>query len=879
MESFRSRYVRTVVLLFSVGAKATTASAAPIHGVTFRNEHLVHNKDSIYYPDRLPSSTIKHAGSSSSSTSVWTKLGYNLFANDDEYDSRLRQQLLCDIGDGYVYRKGEVLLTFETRCGSREHFPCYCDPALDPPIVCPYCGFHAPSNGIGNARRKQHSRSDTFFCLKDGETSDPFVGREGIHQRCSCRHISDGRTDEAVSSCRPATPATRPPLVGSTDTANQGGEPSAAPVNHGTSTNHESNDNHPVVSGDTGGEDETSSDDVQSVQVIEDTPVFENRDSGDEVEDSNANETARPTARPTTARPTQPKTEHNDPVVGEDTEESSKDSSLDAGETFVETQSEGTTGAPDVVEVENVTEAGDPPSKSSKQTIVIDDISDAVPREFDTTTSTNETPDAVESKDETATPPGESSKTKTIIDDVTDATPTVYEGTTSVVTNADENADVCELTIDDKGTIKTFQRGQSYGDYVPNRCNDIEKYPCRCNPDLYNQIECPYCSFVTGNGGILCAEDGESVTFLSPDPTERKIETCKCFVPNPGHTPIEACSVEEYKAIDDPEEKSSDTYQDLYPEREPPAGRPGASATDGGDGGDDPTGANNNVATGPDGSDGSDGGSGDAESASQTGVSNNVNAVVDDGGGGDGDVDDAGSVTQTGDNNDMNTDADGSDGDGGDADSVTQTTSNNDINTDGANIGGGGSADTDSSIQTDVSNDASTDADSGDGNSSDAGSGDMGSGDMGSSDGPSSDMGSGDMGSGDLGSGDGPGSYSGDEDDDWDDGVYPNGVYPDGVYPDGVPPDGVIQNLEARSANGGESVRRPRMAPHDTPRPSLSPVVTPALSPIEPSPQPSVRGSTAFERVRSGGANRNGGSTLQFTAVCLLGILFATIQF
>ncbi len=383
MKGFDHRsYVRVVILCFSVTTvKRTTVTSAKTNEVTsFSHERIEQKEDSIYWSE-LPTigkdeggaSTIsvstKSATLSSSTTSSWSKLRNSLFANNDVdigYEAQLKQQRLCDIGDGYIYREDEVLGTFETRCGSIELFPCYCAPDLDPPISCPYCGFHSEMSN-GNGERLQQSKSENFFCLQDGEISDPFVAgeKDKAVQRCSCNLEGD----IPISTCHSAS--------------------------------------------------------------------------------SSDKDLSRP---------------------------------------------------PDAIE------------GTENETITYETLEE------------NETTD-------------------------TEATTNNNEGS---------EEDICTLELD-SGEIKTFQRGESYGDFLPNDCQQPHRFPCRCNPDLYNQIECPYCSFRTDNGDLVCAEHEQTVSFFVPGSESRDVETCTCWVPeDPSQKPFKACTVSTYSM--DPPEKDADHY-------------------------------------------------------------------------------------------------------------------------------------------------------------------------------------------------------------------------------------------------------------------------------------------------------------------------------
>lgn len=84
----------------------------------------------------------------------------------------------------------------------------------------------------------------------------------------------------------------------------------------------------------------------------------------------------------------------------------------------------------------------------------------------------------------------------------------------------------CTFQLDD-GSIATFEKGASVHSYRPNRCTNGESFPCYCNPDAPGQIECPYCWLPTSSGDLLCANDGDSVTYTS---LQGSLETCDCSV-------------------------------------------------------------------------------------------------------------------------------------------------------------------------------------------------------------------------------------------------------------------------------------------------------------------------------------------------------------
>jgi hypothetical protein len=96
--------------------------------------------------------------------------------------------------------------------------------------------------------------------------------------------------------------------------------------------------------------------------------------------------------------------------------------------------------------------------------------------------------------------------------------------------------ETCELN----GQI--FQRGESLGTNFVTRCGPADRYPCFCNPDLNQQIECPYCGFALEGGGLLCGKDSEINTFTDLDGNTK---TCECSAPLGGPSPTFDCELED----------------------------------------------------------------------------------------------------------------------------------------------------------------------------------------------------------------------------------------------------------------------------------------------------------------------------------------------
>jgi len=101
------------------------------------------------------------------------------------------------------------------------------------------------------------------------------------------------------------------------------------------------------------------------------------------------------------------------------------------------------------------------------------------------------------------------------------------------IEGAPKPRDVCEF-VGEGGTVFTFQRGESIHSYQPSSCQDSETFQCICNPDIHDQMECPFCWMTTttnDSDGILCVEDGNSITYTT---TDGLLETCSCRLSSRG---------------------------------------------------------------------------------------------------------------------------------------------------------------------------------------------------------------------------------------------------------------------------------------------------------------------------------------------------------
>ena len=122
----------------------------------------------------------------------------------------------------------------------------------------------------------------------------------------------------------------------------------------------------------------------------------------------------------------------------------------------------------------------------------------------------------------------------------------------------------CTIELSD-GSVKFLERGESYGDYLPTRCttptrisgggsnggsstSGMDDFPCYCDPDLPNKINCPYCPLLdyasvvddltgttTTDAQLVCARHDEVIEIVDETLTDRY--QCTCTIPdNDGTT-------------------------------------------------------------------------------------------------------------------------------------------------------------------------------------------------------------------------------------------------------------------------------------------------------------------------------------------------------
>jgi hypothetical protein len=124
------------------------------------------------------------------------------------------------------------------------------------------------------------------------------------------------------------------------------------------------------------------------------------------------------------------------------------------------------------------------------------------------------------------------------LDDVGQRCTCSVDSTTNVASSTcveDPSVEQCSIMRDD-GTIFTQPPGQQFG--RQSRCGFTSDFPCICNPNVPNGIECPYCSFATKTQGLLCLTDGESRLF---DNINGLRTECSCEIPFPFDLPIQEC--------------------------------------------------------------------------------------------------------------------------------------------------------------------------------------------------------------------------------------------------------------------------------------------------------------------------------------------------
>jgi hypothetical protein len=331
---------------------------------------------------------------------------------------------------GEQYTAGAALIGFETRCGSSEDFPCFCDPSQNPPVSCPYCSFALPNEGL--------------LCLYEGDT-ETFTDVDDGSQTCTC--VLDAN-DQPVPTCDDRSGLT----ASQTSTSIQ--EQQSDTDNDTCTLDLPDGGSRTFTRGESIG-------DVLPNRCGDDFPCFCNPDAPDSVE------------CPYCRYPTQ----DGDLLCAGD------------GESISFTDLEGQEQSCSCVV----------PSDPTMNPISNCDSGEAAGESFN------------EENDDNS------------------------DGSNS---NGNNNIDgMCTLELE-SGQVVTFSSGESYGDYMQTRCGSSAEFPCFCNPELKNQMECPYCGFVQAGGGLLCAKDQEVVSFNDGE----KDQTCTCEIPSdPSQEAIQTC--------------------------------------------------------------------------------------------------------------------------------------------------------------------------------------------------------------------------------------------------------------------------------------------------------------------------------------------------
>ena len=102
---------------------------------------------------------------------------------------------------------------------------------------------------------------------------------------------------------------------------------------------------------------------------------------------------------------------------------------------------------------------------------------------------------------------------------------------------APDSANACAIEVPD-GSVQVFAAGASLFREIPSRCGP--NYPCFCEPTVVGQIWCPYCTYAESQQSVLCAGDGETISYVDMD---QNSQTCSCQVSSdPSEEPVSTCS-------------------------------------------------------------------------------------------------------------------------------------------------------------------------------------------------------------------------------------------------------------------------------------------------------------------------------------------------
>jgi hypothetical protein len=99
--------------------------------------------------------------------------------------------------------------------------------------------------------------------------------------------------------------------------------------------------------------------------------------------------------------------------------------------------------------------------------------------------------------------------------------------------------DLCTLPPTEDGTlIVVIENGETFGDLVAGPCGSASLFPTKCNTNLPNNVEYPYCVFEIEGGDTMCARDGESVTYTNALDVE---VVCGCIYVNAALGALSTC--------------------------------------------------------------------------------------------------------------------------------------------------------------------------------------------------------------------------------------------------------------------------------------------------------------------------------------------------
>ena len=458
-------------------------------------------------------------------------------------DSRSLQSLPSDntcLWNGRTFVRGENLgITFESRCGSFMEYPCFCNPdASNPllPIDCPYCGFIASSAGSSatsssslisssssvtttSTTTEIYDDDDEGFmvCAKHNEEIS-FVDRNGSQQTCTCHIPNVGQ--EPTRTCHTTT-----------------------------------QDDIPE---DEDGEDTTYNDDHNTLFL--DRCLIKLTDIGDGVSRYKSYEVGESLGfdvmnrcgpnYPCYCNPNVMPYQIECPYCSFDVINPTTGYLLCAKENEIVSYTDKDTGLVNQCSCsynnnnnddDGTLVGGDVPPQSSCITLPENIFPPVLP------------PDAT-GGDGDIDNPGNRFCTLELVDGEVVTKNEYDDGDNDGDAVDRHNGSDITRTGGSKRTTLTFAHGESYGDYIKTRCvtgsgggsdgssSSTNEFPCKCNVNVENQVECPYCGFMSSSTGELhCARHQETITFVDGSTTRQ----CTCTIPAnfPFVEPIESCTI------------------------------------------------------------------------------------------------------------------------------------------------------------------------------------------------------------------------------------------------------------------------------------------------------------------------------------------------